>query len=491
MEQEAARLFGQNETAPETGTAGTLTSAENMLRYRGDIDKVFSGDYPSGKLIAVGDTPDLLTRYGANALPLTMTQDAAYKIAYPSGYMGGKHNLGMSALKQIPYQIENPVAILRSNTQDNSLVLLTEWKDGDRSVIIPLHLDKQGAISVDNRIASAYQTGHIQSYLGNNDSNVLYTKNNEDIHQLLSNGVQFPKAMADDILARKSIPQEEAERNRDILSEILLGNRRVDMNSLSSEQQNEVFRANEAGTVGMDAAGKVFEIDPERHIDRRTAENVGNRKVNAFQFDHPELQRYYRQAAEDLIADADFSLQQPMSRRYERTMQGNAVQQVAQTSAHLRQAMDDTGLSRGKLIDAAQRIVADHGQENVAAAKRVELILDDMLSHGYTTMSGDTVAPNEAYLAAKQGIPGAVQAEEAVNDTLEYIIPYKAYTETLWSVEEEEIGFRLGNCHSFECAVQAVHRRFHARLLALADLILTLPLAYFQNFKSREIMFTF
>ena len=31
--------------------------------------------------------------------------------------------------------------------------------------------------------------------------------NGEDIHQLLSKGVQFPQAMADDILARNSIPE--------------------------------------------------------------------------------------------------------------------------------------------------------------------------------------------------------------------------------------------------------------------------------------------
>ena len=96
---------------------------------------------------------------------MTMTQDAAYKIAYPEGYMGGKHNLGMSVLKQLPYQIENPVAILKSNTQPSSIVLLTAWKDGDKSIIVPLHLDKQGAISVENRIASAYQTGHMQTIL--------------------------------------------------------------------------------------------------------------------------------------------------------------------------------------------------------------------------------------------------------------------------------------------------------------------------------------
>ena len=398
---------GTQNAAPGVETAGRLTSTDNMLRYRSDIDKVFSGDYPSGKLLSVGDTPELLTRYGANPLPMTMTQDAAYKIAYPEGYMGGKHNLGMSVLKQLPYQIENPVAILKSNTQPSSIVLLTAWKDGDKSIIVPLHLDKQGAISVENRIASAYQTGHMQSYLGEADSNVLYTKNNEDVHQLLSNGVQFPKAMADDILAKNNISQAEAKSNRDILSEVLFGKKRADMDAMTPEQQNAIYQANEAGTVGMDATGKVFQIDPEQHIDRRRMETVGGRDVNAFQFDHPELHRYYQEAANALIADADLSLQQPMSRRYERTMEGNAVQQAAQTSPHLRQAMDETGLTRDAIIDAAQRIITDQGQENVAAAKRVELILDDMLSHGYTTMTGEQVGPNSGYLTAKQSILGA------------------------------------------------------------------------------------
>lgn len=402
---------GTQNAIPGVETAGRLTSTDNMLRYRSDIDKVFSGDYPSGKLLSVGDTPELLTRYGANPLPMTMTQDAAYKIAYPEGYMGGKHNLGMSVLKQLPYQIENPVAILKSNTQPSSIVLLTAWKDGDKSIIVPLHLDKQGAISVENRIASAYQTGHMQSYLGEADSNVLYTKNNEDVHQLLSNGVQFPKAMADDILAKNNISQAEAKSNRDILSEVLFGKKRADMDAMTPEQQNAIYQANEAGTVGMDATGKVFQIDPEQHIDRRQMETVGGRDVNAFQFDHPELHRYYQEAANALIADADLSLQQPMSRRYERTMEGNAVQQAAQTSPHLRQAMDETGLSRDAIIDAAQRIITDQGQENVAAAKRVELILDDMLSHGYTIMTGEQVGPNSGYLTAKQSILGARETQ--------------------------------------------------------------------------------
>ena len=212
-------------------------------------------------------------------------------------------------------------------------------------------------------------------------------------------GVQYAAPAANENTA--------ASGRRDILSEILFGKKRADMETLTAEQQAAVEQANEAGTVGMDANGKVFQIDPEQHIDRRRMETVGGRDMNAFQFDHPELHRYYQEAANALIADADLSLQQPMSRRYERTMEGNAVQQAAQTSPHLRQAMDETGLSRDAIIDAAQRIITDQGQENVAAAKRVELILDDMLSHGYTTMTGEQVEPNNGYLTAKQSILGA------------------------------------------------------------------------------------
>lgn len=199
--------------------------------------------------------------------------------------------------------------------------------------------------------------------------------------------------------------------SRDILSEVLFGRKRADLNTMTEAQQDAIFRANEEGTVGMDATGKVFQIDPEQHIDRRRMETVGGRDVNAFQFDHPELHHYYQEAANALIADADLSLQQPMSRRYERTMEGNAVQQAAQTSPHLRQAMNETGLSRDAIIDAAQRIITDQGQENVAAAKRVELILDDMLSNGYTTMTGEQIGPNSGYLAAKQGIRGAGEVQ--------------------------------------------------------------------------------
>lgn len=193
----------------------------------------------------------------------------------------------------------------------------------------------------------------------------------------------------------------------DVLSDILIGGKRVDQSKLTQEQFDAAIAANEKGTVDMDAAGRVYQVDPAQHIDQRTVDGVADRSVNAFQFDHPSLHSYYQTAARALIADAELSLMFPVNRRYERTMQGNKVRQSAQASEHLRMAMDETGLSRAEIIDAAQRIVDDHGQENVKAAKQVEIILDSMLTNGWSTMAGDTVAPNKAYIDAKNSILGS------------------------------------------------------------------------------------
>lgn len=154
---------------------------------------------------------------------------------------------------------------------------------------------------------------------------------------------------------------------------------------------------------------------PENHIDNRTAESVAPRSVNAFSFDHPELRGYYVEAAEQIAGIADLSRQygQQMGAR-ERTANGyRRASNIYETPA-LRAAMNE-GLSRSQIIDAADRLIKDHGQENVKAAKTLELILDDMLTNGYTNVAGEQVGPNAAYLAAKAQIDGAqpVQARQA------------------------------------------------------------------------------
>ena len=143
------------------------------------------------------------------------------------------------------------------------------------------------------------------------------------------------------------------------------------------------------------------------HIDSRTKENVSGRNVNAFQFDHPELHSYYSAAAEQIAGIADISLSRGQQKgARQRTANGyQRNNQIFETPA-MRKAMDE-GLTRTQIIDAAQRIINNNGQENVKAAKTLEIVLDDMLTNGYTAADGTAVAPNTDYIAAKQQIAGA------------------------------------------------------------------------------------
>lgn len=141
----------------------------------------------------------------------------------------------------------------------------------------------------------------------------------------------------------------------------------------------------------------------ENHIDNRTAGDMGDRSVKAFQFDYPQLHQYYVEAAQALKQDAEYSLDTQTASRGQGT--------VVRRSEQLAQA-EGLGLTRNQIIQVCDDIIADNGQENYAAAKRVELILDDMLSRGYIpnegTTEADTKVPaNEAYLQAKGQIEGA------------------------------------------------------------------------------------
>ena len=203
----------QNNAAPESEadvSTEQIVSDDNIRRYQDTVDGVFTGALPTGSDIVLGKTPSILTEYGAPDLDLHMKQSVARKIAYPSGYMGGKHNLSLSALKNLPYQIADPLAIIE-NPQSNSRglsskIILTEWTDIEgKPVIVPVHLNAHGAIDVQNEIASAFGADYINRIIGENVENVLYTKNGEDIKQLLSKGRPLPQAMADDVLAKNSI----------------------------------------------------------------------------------------------------------------------------------------------------------------------------------------------------------------------------------------------------------------------------------------------
>lgn len=162
--------------------------------YNYQIKDAMIGKLPNNKDIVIGDTPDILQKYGAKSRDMVLGQSAIRKIVYPQGYMGGKHNLGFYALEQLPYQVENPVAIFKSDTQPNSLVVFTEFLDEKNNpVMAAFHLDKDGRMGISNEVASYYGRKDFEKFVDTNrkKGNVLYEDKKRSLSSLPVNGLQL------------------------------------------------------------------------------------------------------------------------------------------------------------------------------------------------------------------------------------------------------------------------------------------------------------
>lgn len=210
-----------------------------------------------------------------------------------------------------------------------------------------------------------------------------------DVLNAAQGGQQFPQGIIDQLTGQLPGLMQEQQR------------------LASVEQAKRVQRGEVSRSFGQ----------PENHIDNRNPDSVKGNRVAAFSFDHPQLHGYFIQAARDLQGMADYAAEAERGRsnrgnRIDRERNRSAVEHAY--SRELRNAMESGDLSKPQVLDACQRIIDNHGQENVLAAKRVELILDDMLTNGYTTADGTEVPPNMEYIAAKEQIAGARGAERAI-----------------------------------------------------------------------------
>ena len=152
-----------------------------------------------------------------------------------------------------------------------------------------------------------------------------------------------------------------------------------------SEVSNAEFDAlADRGDIGIDASGKVYQVSPEQHIDQRTAQEVRNRSVNAFQFDHPELQPYYKEAAQELLTELSGAIRGGQTEG----ATGDSAQTYScrtprEASPRISSLLHDGIMSYGRLDNALSAIINDQGHETYADANPVQLVLDTMLSNGY------------------------------------------------------------------------------------------------------------
>lgn len=218
-------------------------------------------------------------------------------------------------------------------------------------------------------------------------------------------------------------------------SDPLTQGKRVSLLQYANEDNAaEISERLNRGELAVDANGDLYRPKAEEHIDQRDSNTVGERRIKAFQFDHPEVHSFYKEAAANLMEELNYAEKGGGIVKLKEHGAGDDqyIRMKRSASERIAKLLDDEDISYADIERSITAIINDKGQENFAAAKRVELMLDNMLSNGYRDVHGGYHEPNADYLEAKQAIPGASETA-ATHEEL-----------PLWDIEEKNGGTTHG-----------------------------------------------
>ena len=153
-------------------------------------------------LTLLSQTPKPLLDIGLDNLPITMTQRHLETIINKTGkYKNANyHDLGEEVVKQLPEAINNPLDIVQSNTDPNSIVLTTYLADKqNRTIIASIKIDGRGTVNdvrIDTNImTSAYGRRNYDKFMQDNikNGNLLYDIDKGVIKKATMARLQLPR----------------------------------------------------------------------------------------------------------------------------------------------------------------------------------------------------------------------------------------------------------------------------------------------------------
>ena len=143
------------------------------------VDDVANGKF-SSQIIEVGTTPSVLKMLGLPDANVVISGAVLKKV------MLGKHNVTAETLKQLPKQINDPVAVMKSSTQQNGYVVLTELMENvngiNKPVVSALHL---------KQTSQGIELINIASVYGRNNSQIQRGLENDLLYWNKKKGVNF------------------------------------------------------------------------------------------------------------------------------------------------------------------------------------------------------------------------------------------------------------------------------------------------------------
>lgn len=148
---------------------------------------------------------------------------------------------------------------------------------------------------------------------------------------------------------------------------------------------------------------ETYESEPdskvESPLDNRDIDEVGNRKVKAYQYENPDVKPFFQAEAQNMLYDLDNTIkgERIATQDEEGYITGWAgiTRQTTEAIAYLK---DNYGYSYDQIRQGLNKIIEDDGKENNAVSKRIEFMLDERLREGYTTSDGIPIPANKDYV---------------------------------------------------------------------------------------------
>lgn len=144
------------------------------------------------------------------------------------------------------------------------------------------------------------------------------------------------------------------------------------------------------------------ETKVESPFDTRDIDEVGNRKVKAYQYENPEVRPYFQEEAQNMMWDLNNTIKGERSFNdqlyYDSNGEKGFFGTTRQTTEAIAYLKDKYSYSYAQIEKGLNDIIEDNGKENNAVAKRIEFMLDERLREGYTTSDGIPIPPNDEYI---------------------------------------------------------------------------------------------
>lgn len=201
------------------------------------------------------------------------------------------------------------------------------------------------------------------------------------------------------------------------------------------------------------------DVKVESPFDERDIQDVGNRKVNAYMYENPEVKPYFQEEAQNMLYELQNSIKGEKTFNDQLYYDTNGEQgwygTKRETSEEIAYLLDKFKYKYADIEKGLKAIIEDHGAENNAISKRIEFLLDERLREGYTDfMYGEKIPANQDYinlLADKQIADYSDEAFEMWARTLDGLEPtYSLDSDIAPTKEYEAIEPRPENLDTLE-----------------------------------------